>query len=73
MKRVRLRKVYLKNELKQPKQLIIISETCVSLLKKSKRFYFENLDIQLVRENKKFWKNVVPLFSNKIRKRESHF
>ena len=43
---------------------------CVSLLRKSKRFYFENFNVKLVRDNKKFWKNVASLFSNEIKSKE---
>ena len=37
-----------------------------------KRSCFENLDEQLVREIKIFWKKIAILFSNKIKSRESH-
>ena len=37
-----------------------------------KRSCFENLDEQLVREIKNFWKKIAILFSNKIKSRESH-
>ena len=43
---------------------------CVSLLRKLKRSYFENLNVNLVRDNKKFWKNVASLFSNKTKSKE---
>ena len=46
---------------------------CVSLLRKPKRSYFENFNVKLVRDNKKFWKNVAPIFPIKSNpKRESH-
>ena len=52
MKRAKLRNVYLKNELKQLKQLKIFNEKfCVSLLRKSKKSYFENLNVKLVRKS----------------------
>ena len=34
--------------------------------------YFENLDVKLVRDKKKFWKNFAPLFSNKIKSKEKN-
>ena len=39
---------------------------CVTLLRKSKRKYFNNLNEKNVCDNKKFWKVVKPLLSNKI-------
>ena len=38
---------------------------CVSLLKKEKKKYYNNLDIKIFEDNKKFWKRVKPLFSDK--------
>ena len=40
---------------------------CVSLLKKEKRKYYNNLDVKIFDDNRKFWKSVKPLFSNKQR------
>ena len=57
MKRARLRNNYQRN-------------ICASLLRKLKRSYFENLNVKLVRDNNKFWKNIAPLFSNKIKSKE---
>ena len=37
---------------------------CVNLLKKA---HFANLDINSVLDNRKFWQNVKPLFSNKVK------
>ena len=39
----------------------------VSILRKAKRSYFENLDIKNLGDNRKFWGTVEPLFSNKVR------
>ena len=39
---------------------------CVSLVKKAKQNYYENLDLKDINDNKKFWATVKPLFSNKI-------
>ena len=41
-----------------------------SILKKSKKSYFESLDVKFVKGNKKFWKIISPLFSNKIKSKE---
>ena len=38
---------------------------CVNLLRKTKKEYFENINIKDINDNKKFWKTVKPLFSNK--------
>ena len=43
---------------------------CVSLIRKSKRSYFENLNVKLIKDNKKFCENVSPLFSNKVKSKE---
>ena len=34
---------------------------CVTLLKKEKKGYFNNLDLKIFTNNKTFWKNVRPL------------
>ena len=71
MKRARLRNVYLKKRAEATKAANNYQRNiCVSLLRKSKRSYFENLNVKLVRDNKTFWKNVAPLFSNKIKSKE---
>ena len=46
---------------------------CVSLVKKAKRTYYENLDSKDINDNKKFWATVKPLFSNKIKSAENIF
>ena len=38
---------------------------CVSLLKREKKKHYNNLDIKIFEDNKRFWKNVKPLFSEK--------
>ena len=44
---------------------------CVSLSRKAKRNYYENLDLNNVCNNKRFWATVKPLFSNKIKSTEN--
>ena len=46
---------------------------CVSLVKKAKRNYNENLDLEAIDDNKKFWAMVKPLFCNKIKSAGSIF
>ena len=38
---------------------------CVGLLQKEKKKYYNNLDLKILDDNKKFWKSIKPLFSNK--------
>ena len=40
---------------------------CVSILRKSKKFYYENLDTKNIADKGKFWGIVKPLFPNKVR------
>ena len=44
---------------------------CISILRKAKRSYFENLDIKNLSGNRKFWGTVKPLFSNKVRSNDN--
>ena len=38
---------------------------CVNLLNKTKKEYYTNLDLSIFKDNKTFWKNIRPLFSDK--------
>ena len=38
---------------------------CVSLVRKAKKEYFDNLDLRNLTDNKKFWRTVKPLFTDK--------
>ena len=38
---------------------------CVSLLRKTKKDYYRNLDPKKVADNRRFWRTVKPFFSNK--------
>ena len=38
----------------------------VALVRRAKQQYFSSLDLNLIADNKKFWKTVKPLFSDKI-------
>ena len=49
------------NKVKYNKQRNI----CVNLLKKAKREYYNNIDIKLLNDNRKFWKSIKSLFTNK--------
>ena len=43
---------------------------CVTFLRKAKKQYFSNLEPKLITDNKKLWKSVKPLFSDKITVKE---
>ena len=63
-----LKKKTLESRAKYNKQRNI----CVSLIKKAKRNYYENLDLKDSNDNKRFWATVKPLlFSNKIKSAEN--
>ena len=66
MKRSRLRNKYRKNPTDINKSAYKKQRNfCVHLLKKVKISYFENLRPSSICDNKKFWKSVKPLFSEK--------
>ena len=44
---------------------------CVKLVRSAKKAYYSNLSIKDVNDNKKFWKTVKPLFSEKVNKNEN--
>ena len=71
MERTRLRNVYLKQRTETNKVAYNQQRNkCVSILKKIKRSYFESFDVKFVKDNKKFWKKISPLFSNKINQKK---
>ena len=66
MHRSKLKNVYNKdptelNKINYKKQ----RNYCVGLLAREKRKYYNNLDLKILDDNKQFWKNIKPLFSNK--------
>ena len=40
---------------------------CVKLLRQAKIDYYKNLDVKCLTDNRKFWKTIKPLFSEKIK------
>ena len=44
---------------------------CVKLIRSAKKAYYSNLSIKDVNDNKKFWKIVKPLFSEKVNTNEN--
>ena len=57
----------LKAKLKYNKQ----RDLCVSWLRKAKRSYYKNLDLNDINNNKIFWTKVKPFFCNKIKSVEN--
>ena len=68
MKRSRLRNKFLRDRTESSrKEYKKQRNFCVNLLKKAKKDDFANLDVNSVLDNRKFWQNVKPLFSNKLK------
>ena len=67
MKRARLRNNFLENRIEEnpkkkcPKQ----RDFCVSLLRRTKQKYLNSFHENSITDNRKFWKTLKPLFSNK--------
>ena len=67
MTRSRLRSKYVKEKSTDSKIAYDKQRNyCVNLLRRTKKKYFANINISSVTDNKKFWKTVKPLFSDKI-------
>ena len=66
--RSRLRNKYLKKSRNEANRDIYVKQKnyCVSLLRKSKKKYYENLDERNLTDDKLFWKTIKRSFSNKI-------
>ena len=73
MQKTGLRNIYLKQCTEATKVAYNQQrDKCASILKKSKRSYFESVDVKFVKDNEKFWKKISPLFSNKIKRKRPH-
>ena len=72
MTRSRLRNRYL-NEKSADSKIAYDKQRnyCVNLLRRTKKKYFANINISSTTDNKKFWKTVKPLFSDKIFHKET--
>ena len=67
MARSKLCNKYLKNRNEENRAIYVKQRNyCVSLLRKSKKKYYENLDERNLMDNKLFWKTIKPSFSDKI-------
>ena len=71
MTRTRLRNRFLKNRSNRNRDLFRQQRnSCLSLLRKSKKDYFSNLNEKQITDNKRFWKTVKPFLSNKVQSSE---
>ena len=69
MKRSKLRNDYLKHRSEEYRLAYQKQRNfCVTFLRKKKADYFNNLDINLVRDNKMFWSTISPYFVNNPKK-----
>ena len=67
MIRSKLRNKFLKEKNKQSRNDYRKERNlCVAFVRRAKQQYFSSLDLSLIADNKKFWKTVKPLFSDKI-------
>ena len=67
MNRSKLRNKFLKTRNEESRRCFNRQKNvCVSLLLKTKRSFFGKLNHKVVSDNRKFWKTVGPLFSEKF-------
>ena len=66
MKRTRIRNKFLRERTEANRRAYNIQRNyCVSLMRKTKRYYYSNLNHKQVTDNKIFWKTVKPFFADK--------
>ena len=71
MKRSRLRNIYVKNKTDTDRICYIKQRNyCISLLWKTKKDHYANLNEKDVADNKQFWRTVKPLLSDKVKSSE---
>ena len=74
MKRSRLRNKFLKSKSEADKKNCVKQRNyCVSLLRRTKKEYYGNLDPRKIADNRTFWRTVKPFLSNKSVEWENHF
>ena len=67
MTRLRLRNKFLKAKFQECKQGYDKQRNlCVTMLRKAKKYYFNNLNVRNITDNIQFWKTVKPFFSIKV-------
>ena len=63
VKRTRMRNKFLREKTEANRRAYNIQRNyCTSLIRKTKRDYYSNLNHKQVTDNKSFWKNVKPFF-----------
>ena len=68
----KLRNQYLKCKSEEARARFKIQRNlCVTLLRKAKRDYYENLELGKVSDSKKFWNTVKPVFGNEVTARNN--
>ena len=71
MLRSKLRNQFLKTKTQNSKMKYNKQRSlCVSITRKAKWSYYENLDLKDITNSKKFWTTIKPLFKNKIKSTE---
>ena len=66
MHRSKLKNQYNKNPIVINKSMYKIQRNfCVNLLRKEKKKYYNNLDLKIFQDNRKFWQRIKTMFSNK--------
>ena len=71
-KEIRLHIKFLKTKTQESKQLYNKQRNlCLTLLRKANRNYFADLGNRILKDNRKFWKTVNPLFSERAYQKES--
>ena len=66
MVRSRLRNKYLKTKTIESRNMYKKQRNyCVTLLREAKNNYYENLNIKVITDNKRFWKHIKPFFTDK--------
>ena len=72
MKWCKLRNTFLKEKSDSARKAYTSQRNlCVNLLRKTKKNYFANLDVNSITDSRKFWQTVKPLFSNKLPHKET--
>ena len=72
MLRSKLRNQYLKCKSEEARARFKIQRNfCVTLLRKARRNYYENVELGRVNDSQKFWNAVKPVFGNKVTTRSN--
>ena len=67
MTRSRLPNEFLKIKSQEYKQVYNKQRNlCVTMIRKTKKYYFNDPNVRNITDNKQFWKTVKPFFSSKV-------